>query len=325
MTVYKNDYIMAIDVGVSNVKTGLVDSQGQIRHYAYRSTPIERGAGSVAPILVDTCREVLNQAQMTAQNPVAIGCSVPGYINTETGIIVSSATPSWIGVNISEPLENSFDRPVAIEGDGNALAHACYTFGPTKNHDPLLAINIGTGISSGYIVNKTLLRGYGQAAMEIGHMHLHPHGRPCSCGLRGCWEAHAGGGALRTLLKEYQEAGHQLPNIPEEIAELAYANHGESIEIWNEQGFLLGRGIAILLNVLNPRTIVLGGGLLNSWSLFKKNLLKIAREKALSRNSEAAIVCAPDPERSALLGAAVIASQKQKVSDFFIDAQAQAT
>ena len=79
-------------------------------------------------------------------------------------------------------------------------------------------------------------------------------------------------------------------------------------------------GIAVLLNVLNPRTVVLGGGILKSWNLFRKQLLKTAREKALARNAEAAIVCAPDPERLSLLGAAVAAVRHRELDDFFVDA-----
>ena len=77
-------------------------------------------------------------------------------------------------------------------------------------------------------------------------MQLFPQGRPCSCGRRGCWQAHAGGGALRALLHEYRQAGYQLPGLPEELAELAHASHEQAIAIWEEQGVLLGTGIAVL-------------------------------------------------------------------------------
>jgi len=101
------------------------------------------------------------------------------------------------------------------------------------------------------------------------------------------------------------------------------ASHETSQAIWEEQGMLLGVGIAVLLNVLNPKPVVLGGGVLKSWSLFKKSLLKAAREKALARNAEAAIVCAPEPEKAALIGAAVAAVRVQGPQDFFIDPDSQ--
>jgi glucokinase len=240
-------------------------------------------------------------------------------VNPDTGVIVASATPSWVGVDVRAPLQNSFERAVTVEGDGNAAALAFFTFGPTRKHDHLLGIVIGTGISAGFVAHGQLLRGVGQAALEIGHIPLFFQGRLCSCGRRGCWEAHASGGALRNLIREYQQAGHKLPSLPEELAELAHASHETAIAIWEEQGMLFGLGIAALLDVLNPKTVVLGGGMLNEWSLFKKTLLKTAREKALPRNAEAAIVCAPEPERAPLLGAAVSAVRAQGPKDFFID------
>jgi len=323
MTETNSQYAMAIDAGVSNVKVGLVDRNGHIAHYVEHYAPIDKGAGGVAGILVEACREALEQAELSTKDLVAVGCCTPGCVNPETGVIVASATPGWLGIDVREPLESSFERPVTVEGDGVAATLAFHTFGPTRGQNNLMGITIGTGISCGYITDGRVLRGAGQAAFEAGHMPLFFQGRPCSCGRRGCWEAHAGGGAIRTLIHEYQSAGHQLPNLPEELAELAMASHETSQAIWEEQGMLLGVGIAVLLNVLNPKTVVLGGGVLKSWSLFKKSLLKAAREKALARNAEAAIVCAPEPEKAALIGAAVAAVRVQGPQDFFIDPDSQ--
>ncbi|HUU03708.1 MAG TPA: ROK family protein [Myxococcota bacterium] len=322
MSVNEAATVLAIDVGVTNVKAGLVDRYGRISHYSAREAPIEKGAGGVSEVLVRVCRDVLGEAGLTTKDLAAVGCCTPGCVNPETGVIVASATPGWVGIDVKEPLQASFERPVTVEGDGVAAALSVHAFGPTRGHDNLLAITVGTGISCGYILDGKIVRGAGQAALEAGHMPLFFQGRPCSCGRRGCWEAHAGGGALRTLLREYQAAGHQLPDLPEELAELGLASHETARTIWEEQGMLFGLGIAVLLNVLNPKTVVLGGGVMRSWSLFHKSLLKTAREKALPRNAEAAIVCANDPDRIPLLGAAVAAIAAQGPADFFENSQA---
>ncbi len=312
-----DQYILAIDIGVTNVKSGLVDRSGRIAHYSIHPTDMEQGAAGVAQVLAETCRATLKNAGIGVSRLAAIGCCTPGCVDPRTGVIVASATPGWLGTDVRDPLENAFQRTVTVEGDGAAAVLAAYTFGPTAGQNHLLALTIGTGISGGFIVDGEVVRGAGHAAMEVGHMHLFFQGRPCSCGLRGCWEAHAGGGALRTLLREYRAAGHQLPKLPEELAELAEASHDVALNMWQEQGMMFGIGIAVLLNVLNPRTVVLGGGVMNSWKLFNKQLMKTAREKALPRNAEAAIVCAPDPGRLALRGAAVAAARQQGLEDFF--------
>lgn len=310
-------YVMAIDVGVTNVKVGLVASSGRIGHFATRATPMEQGASGVAGALVETSREVLKGASISTADLVAVGACVPGVVSPDDGVIVASATPGWEGADVRTPLQSSFGREVTVEGDGAAATLTFYNFGPTRGQDHLLGISLGTGISCGFITGGKLLRGAGNAAMEAGHIPLYPEGRLCSCGRTGCWEAHVGGGALRKRLAEYRQAGHKLPALPEEVAELAMAHEETSLEIWEEQGRLLGQGIAVLLNVLNPRTVVLGGGYAQSWSLFKKSLLKAARAAALTRNSEAAIMCAPDPVRAPMLGAALAAVQAQGPADFF--------
>jgi len=313
--------VMAVDVGVTNVKVGLVTRDAQIEHFSSRSTPMEQGASGMAGALVEACREVLAEAGLSTAELTAVGCCVPGVVNPLDGVIVASATPGWEGMDVRSPLETSFGRPVTVEGDGAAATLAAYRFGPTptRGQDNLLGISIGTGISSGLISGGQLLRGAGHAALEAGHMPLFDPGRPCSCGRQGCWEAHAGGGALRKRLAEYRQAGHKLPALPEELAELAMANEETSLEIWEEQGQILGQGIAVLLNVLNPRSVVLGGGYCKSWSLFKRALLRTARQRALTRNSEAAILCAPNPARLPMLGAALAAVQAQGPAEFFVD------
>jgi glucokinase len=317
-------FAMAVDVGVTNVKAALVDPRGELSSFVSQPTPLEAGASGVSAALVDTCRLVLQRAGLRTRDPVAVGCAVPGSVNPEDGVIVSSATPSWVGVDVREPLTRSFDRSVTVESDGNAATLAFHAFGPTRRQDHLLGLTIGTGISCGYIRQGGLLRGAGHSAMEVGHMPLFTAGRPCSCGRQGCWEAHAGGGALRRILEERRRSGQELPPLPESLAELAQAGDPEAQALWDEQGHLLGLGIACLLNVLNPRSVVLGGGMVASWRLFKKALLRTARERALPRAASAAILCAPNPERSALLGAAVAAVRAQGPADFFVDDEAPA-
>jgi glucokinase len=115
-----------------------------------------------------------------------------------------------------------------------------------------------------------------------------------------------------------------LPPDPEQLAELARSGDELALKLWDEQGLVIGLGIAVLLNVLNPRTAVLGGGLLKSWALFKKSLLKVAREQALGRNAESAIVCASEPDITSLLGVAVAAVKFHGPADFFITAEGTA-
>ncbi len=317
-------FIMAIDVGVTNVKVGLVGKDAQIEHFATRATPMEQGVGVVADALVSTCRGVLADASLSIHDLAAVGCCVPGDVNPEDGIITASAAPGWEGMDVRTPLEKSFGRQVTVEGDGEAATLTFFSFGPTRGQDHLLGISIGTAITCGFITEGKILRGAGASALMAGHIPLFLDGKPCNCGRKGCWEAYAGGGALRRLLSEYQQAGYKLPNLPEELAELAQAGEETSQKIWEEQGRLLGQGIAVLLDILNPKTVVLGGGFAQSWSLFKKSLIRTAREMALARNSEAAIVCAPNPEKAPLVGAAVAATKAQGLEDFFTEREEKA-
>jgi predicted NBD/HSP70 family sugar kinase len=313
-----SSWVMAIDIGVASVKVGLVDQRGLITHYTVQQLASIANSIYISDVLLKACSDLLGRANITTKEILAVGCCTAGSLDPQSGVIVASNNRDWEGVDVRTPLEQSFERQITVVGEGNAAALAAYTFGPVRGQSPLLAIQIGSGIACGFMDNGRLLEGAGNAALEAGHIPLFYQGRLCSCGRRGCWEAHASGRALTTLLSEYRELGHPLPADPEALAELARAGDELALKVWDEQGTVIGLGIAVLLNVLNPRTVVLGGGMLKSWALFKKSLLKTAREQALVRNAESAIVCATEPERTSLLGVAVAAVIAQGPADFFI-------
>lgn len=311
-------WVMAIDIGVASVKVGLVDQRGLITHYTAQGLASIANSIYISDVLLQACRDLLNRAGINMQEIKAIGCCTSGSCDPKSGIIVASTNRDWEGVDVRSPLEQTFRRQVTVVGEGNATALAAYTFGPVRGQSPLLGIHIGSGIACGFIDHGRLLEGAGNAALEAGHIPLFYQGRLCSCGRRGCWEAHASGRALTKLLAEYRDLGHNLPADPEPLAELARSGDELALKVWEEQGTVIGLGIAVLLNILNPRTVVLGGGMLSSWALFKKSLLKTAREQALARNAESAIVCAIEPERVNLLGVAVAAVIAQVPENYFV-------
>ena len=316
-------FVLALDVGVSNVKAALVSREGNIHHIAISPTPLDAGPENLPMVLKRTLKRVLGQAHLVLKDVVAVGCAVPGVANPSTGEIVLSSFSAWDGIDTRETLEKTLERPVAIEGDGNAAALAAYTFGPSRGQEHLLTILIGTGISCGYVAHGKLLRGVGNAALAAGHIPLSHQGRACSCGRQGCWEAQAGGAALRTILKEYQKTGHTLPGLPEELADLAMAGGPIAAAIWEEQGTMHGMGVATLLTLFNPRTVILAGGVLKAWSLFNKSLLRTARKLASAPNGRTAIVCAPEPDRLPLIGAAIHATRTQVAADFFVTSKTE--
>ncbi len=319
MSFHAGPFILAIDIGHTNLQAALIDRNSNFHHHTQKPLTDPGDLTTMIDTISDVCTQVLNASGGKSADLSAIGCSVPGSIDPQTGVVVTSSSKNWMGAEIKSPLEKILGRTIFMEGEGAATTLAYHLLGPTRGQDPLLGLNIGSGITAGFFNQGKLFRGTGHAALEVGHIPLFYHGRICICGRQGCWEAHAGGRALRILLDEYRQAGYRLPILPEDLFELANAGDRTAINIWEEQGKLLGFGIAMLLNIFNPRTVVLGGGLIKAWPVYKKSLIKAAREKALPRNAEAAILCSPYPERAALLGAAVAAVWHLDNKEFFID------
>ncbi len=119
----KGPFVMAVDVGVSNVKAALIDRHANLAFRERRDLDLEKGQTVVARELVEVCRGVLNAANLTTRDVKAVGCAMPGCVHPEDGVVVASATQFWLGVDVRAPLEAAFERPVHIEGDGPEHRH----------------------------------------------------------------------------------------------------------------------------------------------------------------------------------------------------------
>jgi glucokinase len=167
-------------------------------------------------------------------------------------------------------LQKAIGLPVVVENDGNAAAWAEFRFGAGKGVPDQLMVAIGTGIGGGLILDGALYRGGHGVAAEIGHLGLVRNGLPCPCGRRGCLEQYASGSALQrqaraaaadgtapTLLAAGEDP-HSITGAM--VTERAQAGDAVAMKLFEECADALGVGIASLVAVLDPRLVILGGG-----------------------------------------------------------------
>jgi predicted NBD/HSP70 family sugar kinase len=184
--------------------------------------------------------------------------SVPGSVRQPDGVVRRSPPLGWHEVPLADLLTAATGGryPVTVGNDGDLGAIAEYLRGAARGEPDLLYVRGEVGVGGGVVVDGELLKGAGGYAGEVGHIVVKPGGRVCSCGARGCWEAEVGDAAfIRAVGRDPRES-----DIDDVVNDVAVGNR-RAIAGVRKTGEWVGIGLASLVNVFNPRVVVLGGTL----------------------------------------------------------------
>ncbi len=228
----------------------------------------------------------------------AIGISCGGPLNSKTGVILSPPNlVGWDNVEIKAFFENEFNVPVMLQNDANACALAEWKFGAGRGHSNMIFLTFGTGMGAGLILDGKLYTGANDMAGEVGHISLSKFG-PVGYGKSGSFEGFCSGGGIaqigRIKALEYLQRGEStaycadlasLDKIDAKlIAECAKAGDKAAIEVYNICSEMLGHGLSILIDILNPDIIVIGSIFERSRELLWDGACKIINEETLDLN-----------------------------------------
>jgi glucokinase len=314
------DLFLGIDLGGTKIFAGLVERDGRIVAKEYRKTEAREGPEAVFDRLTDVATQLLTAEGIDRQRVTAIGVAAPGPIDTMGGLVTAPPNlPGWHDVPLAEVIEKRLSLPTFLENDGNAAALAEYRFGAGRGCEHMVYVTASTGIGGGFILDGQPYRGTSGAAAEVGHMTLLPNGPLCGCGNRGCLEALASGTAIAreacervargvpTLIAELAEG--DLSNISAKlVAQAADEGDIEAQLILDEAMGYFGIGMANLVNLLNPRIIVIGGGLTNMGERLFDPVRRTIDRRAFRTSAHAVEVRAAQLGHDVgLLGAAAVA------------------
>jgi glucokinase len=263
----KTERALGIDVGGTKIAVGLVDAQGELTRRTEVPKPNDPGEALAAVVgLIDEL----------ADGAASIGVGVAGFVNPDRRRVHFSANIGWEDLDLVAALGSHL--PVVVENDAAAAAWGEYVAGAGRGADNLVVVTVGTGIGGGLVIDGSLVRGSFGGAAEIGHLRFVPDGLPCGCGQRGCWEQYASGTAL---LRHAQEAADAQPDQAAEVLRLSGGDRvaGKAITtaalagdpfartLLSRLGQTLGVGIASVAAVVDPDTIVIGGGVADAGEL----------------------------------------------------------
>jgi len=314
-------WVVGVDIGGTNLVVGLVPARGGgPEGLRTRATEPHRGADAavadVARMVEAAIGETLERHGGTRADVVGVGIGCPGPLDLERGIVVETPNLGWDGYPIRDRIARALGLAATLDNDANCATYGEWWMGAGRDADSLIGVTLGTGIGGGLILDGRLVRGASGCAGELGHMTIDLNGRRCACGNYGCLEAYASGPNIAARAREGIEAGYvssivdlvdgDLSRITAlTVYEARIAGDGYAQEVMLETAKFLGAGIANLVNILNPRRVVLVGGVTRAGEYLLAPLRAEVRRRAFDWAADACdIVLGELPETAGVIGAA---------------------
>ncbi len=307
---------IGVDIGGTKVAAGVVDDDGHILARLRRETPAH-DPDKVEEVIGDCIRELAADHEVETA-----GLGAAGFVDAARSTVLFAPNLAWRNEPLRAAVEQRTGLPVVVENDANAAAWAETRFGAGHGQPNTVTLTVGTGLGGGVVLGGELIRGAFGAAAEVGHMNLVPDGRPCGCGLLGCWEQYASGRALVT------EARQRAARSPEQARLLLELGDGRSESItgpivtmaavagdpvaltsFEAVGTWLGHGMADLAAILDPRVFIIGGGVSEAGELLAGPARQIFQAKLTARSHRptATVRVAKLGQDAGLIGAADLA------------------
>jgi predicted NBD/HSP70 family sugar kinase len=264
-------YIIAVAIDQFVTRIALMDSNNQVVGKVEKiDLPLSDNEEALV-VLSEQLNYFIQQTKIAHARIVGIGMGMPGFVDIQRGINHSFLkTPQEYGnESITKFLSEKLNLPVFIDNDSSVTALAELRFGAGISRKNVMVINAGWGVGLGMILNGDLYRGASGFAGEFSHIPLFTNNKLCSCGKSGCLETET---SLSVLIEKFNSAlqkgrvsmlrgitTESLEKASDQIVQFALEGDRLAVELLSEIGYKIGRGIAILIHLLNPELIIISG------------------------------------------------------------------
>lgn len=289
---------IGIDIGGTKCAVVLGDEKQIVNKISFLTEDVE-----------NTLKKIIDAVHRIGEGD-AIGISCGGPLDAKVGVIMSPPNlPDWDNIRIVDILKKEFSLPVYLCNDANACALAEWKYGAGVGCKNMVFLTFGTGLGAGLIIDGKLYNGTNGMAGEVGHIRLTDDG-PIGFGKAGSFEGYCSGGGISRLGRDMVARAIKSGNPPsfcrkmteldgvtaKSIAEAATAGDQLAKEIYEISGRMLGRGVAMIIDILNPERVVIGSVFQRAEELLRYEMEKYLEIEALSQSLS---VCSVIP---ALLG-----------------------
>lgn len=283
-------YNIGIDLGGTNIKTGVVDNDFNIIATSNLKTNLPRSAEEIADSIAQGVRQACKNANITLDEVKNIGIGTPGAANRKTGVVLYSNNLGFDHTDLGGMLKQRLGKTVLIENDANAAAYGEALAGAGKGYENVVVITLGTGVGGGVIIDGKIYSSFNFCGAELGHTVIEKDGRACSCGRKGCFEAYSSATALIAMTKEAMESDKnskmwEISNSQGKInGKTAFdgmrMGDKTSEKVVEKYLSYLGTGLVNMVNIFQPEVLLIGGGICKEGETITKPLEKIIAEES---------------------------------------------
>ena len=260
-------YAFGVDIGGTTVKLGLFDKDGCVLDKWEIPTVKDNEGAAILPDVAESIRAKMEEKGITTEDVVGVGVGAPGAVDNDGLLVGGAVNIGWGVFNIAKVLNGYLNLPVKAANDANVAALGEMWQGGGKGYSNMVAVTLGTGVGGGIIINGQILTGATGAGGEIGHIHLNDEEEElCGCKNKGCLEQYASATGIVRLAKR-RLAKDDAPSVlrgesvtAKTVFDAVKAGDAVAIEIAEQFGDYLGKGLACVAAVVNPEVFVIGGG-----------------------------------------------------------------
>ncbi|MFH1883481.1 MAG: ROK family glucokinase [Planctomycetota bacterium] len=324
-----SEMFVGIDLGGTNIKIGLFDSELKLISKTSVATKVDMGPEVVIDKMAQTAKKLLAEAGLSTQDVAAVGIGTPGPAKYSEGIIIKSTNmPTFKNVPICRMLNERLGAPVVFDNDANVACWGEYAVGAGKGVKDMVFFTLGTGIGGGIISNGELVHGCDENGAELGHMVIYPDGRKCNCGQKGCVEAYASADSTARRAREAIEAGAEssLKKVLDEKGQITskdiYEHLANGDELAKEITDGTAKALAItcinMLHTTEPKRIIFTGGMIAAGDVLLNRIKDFFNEHIWTLKKEMVEICfATLGEDAGIIGAAALAQHAKQQGKLF--------
>ena len=304
-------YCFGIDVGGTTVKCGLFKTDGVLVEKWEIPTRTENNGSEIVPDVAKTIEEKLAEKNISKEEVDGIGIGVPGPVNAE-GDVIAAVNFFWGYKKLSKELNELTGLTVKVGNDANVAALGEAWKGAAAGAKNVILVTLGTGVGGGIIVDGKIVAGHHGAGGEIGHANvMHDETETCNCGNKGCLEQYTSATGIVRLAKQ-ELASSEEPSVLREEKELSAkavldgykSGDALSVRVMDKVGEILGGALAMFTAVVDPETIVIGGGVSKAGQPLVDCIASHYKKYAFSACRETPIVIANLGNDAGIYGAA---------------------
>ncbi len=308
-------YVLAVDVGATNLRVGLASTDGKLIDVLRTPTPKGGNANAVALKVINLGRELMKRNNVARVDAIGVGSIGP--LNIREGIVIGTPNNPLRNFKLKEPLSRAFNAPAYVVNDCVAAVWGEYWAGAGKDTENVVYVTISSGIGAGAVVDGHLLLGKDGNAHEVGHIVLDLRSDVrCGCGARGHWEGLASGNNIPRFASILTPRWRGPESEAYMLAMQGRLSAATLFELWRkgdvfaaavikELEVINAAGIASVINVYDPEVVSVGG----SVALRNPDFMNLVfdRVKEFLINREPELTLTPLGDNAVLIGAAWIA------------------